>query len=75
MGLPRQIPRKVKKKLTITVDENVYQALHHSIGRRKISGLINLLVEEHLQEKQLKTNLTGSYYLKDLEEHPHDDFE
>jgi hypothetical protein len=43
----------MKKKLTITVDEKVYAALHRVIGRRKISQFIESLVSPHVLQKDL----------------------
>jgi len=41
------------KKLTITVDEEVYSGLHKVIGRRKISHFIEDLVRPHVLKKGL----------------------
>ena len=41
------------KKLTITVDEEVYAGLHKTIGRRKISRFIEMLVRPHVVKKNL----------------------
>ncbi|WP_129678255.1 addiction module antitoxin [Candidatus Chloroploca sp. Khr17] len=38
----------MQKKLTITVDEAVYEGLHKVIGRRKISQFIEELVRPHV---------------------------
>jgi predicted CopG family antitoxin len=38
----------VQKKLTITVDEAVYEGLHKVIGRRHISHFIEDLVRPHV---------------------------
>ena len=38
----------MQKKLTITIDEDVYAALHRVVGRRKISGFIESLVRPHV---------------------------
>ncbi len=38
----------MQKKLTITVDEKVYEGLHRVIGRRKISRFIEELVRPHV---------------------------
>ncbi|MFV9504069.1 MAG: addiction module antitoxin [Oscillochloridaceae bacterium umkhey_bin13] len=38
----------MQKKLTITVDEEVYEGLHKVIGRRKISQFIEDLVRPHV---------------------------
>ena len=42
------------KKLTITVDEDVYTGLHKVIGRRKISHFIEDLVRPHVMKKGLE---------------------
>ena len=44
----------MKKKLTITVDEEVYDGLHRDIGRRKISRFIEGLVRPHVVRKDLE---------------------
>lgn len=41
------------KKLTITVDELVYDGLHRIIGRRKISQFIEALVRPHVMPANL----------------------
>ena len=38
----------MRKKLTITVDERVYEGLHSVIGRRNISRFIESLVRPHV---------------------------
>ncbi len=38
----------MQKKLTITVDEQVYLGLHSVVGRRNISQFINSLVRPHV---------------------------
>ncbi len=38
----------MQKKLTITVDEDVYEGLHKVIGRRHISQFIEDLVRPHV---------------------------
>jgi predicted CopG family antitoxin len=38
----------MQKKLTITVDEKVYEGLHKVIGRRHISQFIEDLVRPHV---------------------------
>lgn len=47
----------MQKKLTITVDEDVYEGLHKVIGRRKISQFIEDLVRPHV----LGTDLEAGY--------------
>ena len=43
----------MQKKLTITVDEQVYQGLHRVVGRRRISGFIEALVRPHVVREDL----------------------
>ena len=38
----------MQKKLTITVDEQVYEGLHKVIGRRRISQFIESIVRPHV---------------------------
>ena len=42
------------KKLTITLDENVYHELHSVIGRGKISQFIENLVKPYVLNKELE---------------------
>lgn len=44
----------MQKKLTITVDEDVYNGLHTVIGRRKISQFIEDLVRPHVITDELE---------------------
>ena len=44
----------MQKKLTITVDEKVYEGLHDIIGRRNISQFIESLVRPHVLDKDLE---------------------
>ena len=44
----------MQKKLTITVDERVYDGLHNVIGRRRISRFIETLVRPHVLGKDLE---------------------
>ncbi|HEX4960740.1 MAG TPA: addiction module antitoxin [Thermoanaerobaculia bacterium] len=41
------------KKLTITMDEQVYYGLHRVIGRHKISQFIETLVRPHVAAQDL----------------------
>jgi predicted CopG family antitoxin len=41
------------KKLTITVDSEVYDGLHSVVGRRKISRFINELARPHVVHQDL----------------------
>ena len=43
------------KKLTITVDENIYTNLHEVIGRGKISQFIEDLVRPHVSTANLES--------------------
>jgi len=43
----------VHKKLTITIDEEVYQGLYNTIGRRRISRFIEELVRPHVTARSL----------------------
>jgi len=43
----------VTKKLTITVDNKVYEGLHSVIGRRRISRFIESLVRPHVVQQDL----------------------
>lgn len=47
----------MQKKLTITVDEQVYEGLHQVIGRRRISRFIESLVRPHV----VRENLDAAY--------------
>lgn len=44
----------MQRKLTLTIDERVYDGLHRVIGRRKISRFIQDLVRPHVVGKDLK---------------------
>jgi len=43
------------KKLTITVDEEVYAGLHRVVGRKRISQFIESLVRPHVLQHELMT--------------------
>jgi predicted CopG family antitoxin len=43
----------MQKKLTITVDEQVYAGLYRVVGRHKISRFIETLVRPHVVEQDL----------------------
>jgi len=47
----------MQKKLTITVDEEVYEGLHKTIGPRKISRFVQELVRPHV----IRPNLESAY--------------
>jgi predicted CopG family antitoxin len=44
----------MQKKLTITVDEEVYEGLHKVIGPRKISKFVQELVRPHVVRPDLE---------------------
>jgi predicted CopG family antitoxin len=47
----------MQKKLTITVDEDIYEGLRKVIGPRKISKFVQELVRPHV----IRTNLESDY--------------
>ena len=47
----------MQKKLTITVDEEVYEGLHKTIGPRKISKVVQEIVRPHV----IRPNLESAY--------------
>lgn len=42
------------RKLTITLDEQVYEGLHAVIGRRRISAFIEALLRPHVLHRDLE---------------------
>ena len=44
----------MRKKLTITVDEEVYDGLHRVVGRRHISRFLNELAKSHVVDAALE---------------------
>lgn len=44
----------MQKKLTITVDERVYEGLHKVVGRRRISRFIEDLVRPYVLDQDLE---------------------
>jgi predicted CopG family antitoxin len=44
----------MQKKLTITVDERVYEGLHKKVGPRRISHFIEDLVRPHVLDEELE---------------------
>jgi len=43
----------MRRKLTITVDERVYEGLHRVVGQRRISGFIESLVRPHVLDDDM----------------------
>jgi len=54
----------MQKKLTITIDEQVYAGLHNVVGRRRISQFIEGLVRPHV----VRTDLDDAYREMALDE-------
>lgn len=46
--------RRMQKKLTITIDERVYEGLQMVVGRGKISQFIEVLVRPHVLNQDLE---------------------
>ena len=44
----------MRRKLTITIDEEVYEGLHRTIGRRRISRFVETLVRPHVLQPDLE---------------------
>ena len=44
----------MQKKLTITIDEDVYEGLYQVVGPRRISGFIEDLVRPHVLHPDLE---------------------
>jgi predicted CopG family antitoxin len=44
----------MQKKLTITLDDQVYEGLHKVVGRRKISRFIESLIRPYVVEENLE---------------------
>jgi predicted CopG family antitoxin len=44
----------MQKKLTITIDEEVYQGLYRNIGKGNISQFIESLVRPHVIDRELE---------------------
>jgi predicted CopG family antitoxin len=45
----------MQKKLTLTIDEEVYEGLHNTIGPRKISKFVEELVRPHVVHPDLES--------------------
>ena len=43
----------MQKKLTLTIDEEVYEGLHEVVGHRKISRFVEDLVRPHVLKRSL----------------------
>ena len=49
----------MRKKLTLTVDEQVYEGLYRVAGRRKISSFIETIVRPYLVHHDLDAGYRG----------------
>jgi hypothetical protein len=45
----------MQKKLTLTIDKEVYEGLHNTIGPRKISKFVEELVRPHVVHPDLES--------------------
>ncbi|MBA7701167.1 hypothetical protein ES703_109900 [subsurface metagenome] len=45
----------MQKKLTISIDEKVYEGLYRTVGKRRISHFIESLVRPHVLEEDLES--------------------
>ncbi len=43
----------MQKKLTITIDEQVYEGLYRKVGRRRISRFLETLARPHVVDEDL----------------------
>lgn len=50
----RSNPLTMQKKLTITIDEKVYEGLYRVVGPRRISRFIEKLVRPHVIDEDLE---------------------
>ena len=62
----------MQKKLTITVDEEIYKGLHNIIGPGKISHFIQELVRPHVLERELDNQY---FQMSEDEQREHDALE
>jgi hypothetical protein len=49
-----QLEENMQKKLTITLDERVYDGLHRVVGRRRISRFLESLARPHVMGRDLE---------------------
>lgn len=62
----------MQKKLTITVDEKVYDGLQQRVGSRKISHFIEDLVRPHVLDEELESAYAQMAQDEDREAEAHD---
>ena len=58
----------MQKKLTITIDQEVYEGLHDVIGPRKISKFVEELVRPHVVRPKLESEYARMAQDMDREE-------
>jgi hypothetical protein len=51
----------MQKRMTITMDEAVYEGLVRVVGRRKISGFLESLARPHVMTDELADELAEGY--------------
>ena len=51
----------MQKRMTITMDEAVYEGLVRVVGRRKISGFLESLARSHVMTDELADELAEGY--------------
>jgi predicted CopG family antitoxin len=54
MGITRVLYVHMTKKLTITIDDEVYEGLYRRIGRRRISRFLETLARPHVIDEDLE---------------------
>jgi len=57
----------MQRKLTITIDERVYEGLHNVVGRGHISRFVESLVRTHVVGAELETGYRAMSQDKDRE--------
>ncbi len=50
---PRKKPKKTQRRLTVSLDEDVYAGLHSSIGRQNLSRFIETLIRPYVIHKDM----------------------
>jgi predicted CopG family antitoxin len=62
----------MQKKLTITVDEEIYEGLYKTVGPRKISKLVQELVRPHVARPDLESAYAEMAANEEREEEAHE---
>lgn len=58
----------MSKKLTITVDDEIYAGLHSIVGRRRISRFLNDLAKPHVLQRDIADGYRAMAADRDREE-------